>query len=111
MDKKFYVYIIRCAGDRLYTGITAFPEQRIEEHRQGKGAKWTRSFKPLSLEVLWELESRSHALKVECLIKKLTRGKKLQLIANPFTLQEIVSTRYKDIFISVSQFKNIDSFL
>ncbi|HOQ13045.1 MAG: GIY-YIG nuclease superfamily protein [Spirochaetes bacterium ADurb.Bin218] len=111
MEQRFYIYIIKCSGNRLYTGITAFPAKRFDQHKQGKGAKWTRGFRPISLEALWEVESRSHALKVECLIKKLTRGKKIQLIANPFTLQEIVSTRYEDIFISVSQFKNIDSFL
>ena len=80
MESKWYLYMLRCGDDSLYTGITTDVEKRLEDHRSGKGAKYTRGRQPLTLVYREECENHSHALRREIEIKKLTRGQKLQLI-------------------------------
>ncbi len=82
MDKSWYVYILRCGDDTLYCGITPDLEKRLEQHRSGKGAKYTRGRGPLELVYSEALPSRSEALKREAAIKRLRREEKLQLIAS-----------------------------
>lgn len=79
----YYVYIIKCEGDLLYTGITNDVERRMDEHfgRTEKCAKFTRSHKALSLEALWSTGDRRLASKLEYRIKQLTKAQKLRLIA------------------------------
>ena len=78
---SFYVYILRCADDTLYTGYTDDPERRLRVHNAGKGAKYTRSRLPVELVYRETLEDKSAALRRELEIKGLTREKKLALIA------------------------------
>ncbi len=78
---SFYVYILRCADDTLYTGYTDDPERRLRVHNAGKGAKYTRSRLPVELVYRETLEDKSAALRREREIKGLTREKKLALIA------------------------------
>ena len=79
-EKKWYLYILRCGDDTLYTGITTDVEKRLESHRSGKGAKYTRGRVPLTLVYQEVCGSHSDALKREVEIKKLSRGEKLLLI-------------------------------
>lgn len=76
---KWVVYILRCKDDTLYTGITDDLTRRLEMHRAGKGAKYTRGRSPLTLCYTENCESRSHALRREIEIKMLTREQKLAL--------------------------------
>jgi putative endonuclease len=77
----WYVYIVRCErDDSLYTGITNNLERRINQHNNGKGAKYTRSRAPVTLVKTFEVDSKSEALKLEYKIKKLSREEKLKLI-------------------------------
>lgn len=80
MESVWYVYILRCADDTLYTGISTDVEKRLEAHRSGRGAKYTRSRCPLTLVYREVCGSHSQALKRECRIKSMTRQEKLQLI-------------------------------
>ena len=80
MDKNWIVYILRCGDDTLYTGITDDLEHRLNMHREGKGAKYTRGRGPLTLVYTEMVESKSAALKREHAIKHLSRGEKLALI-------------------------------
>lgn len=82
MDKSWSVYILRCGDDTLYCGITPDLEKRLEQHRSGKGAKYTRGRGPLELVYSEALPSRSEALKREAAIKRLRREEKLQLIVS-----------------------------
>lgn len=77
---NWYVYILRCKDDTLYCGITPNIENRLELHRSGKGAKYTRGRGPLELVYSEGLPSHSDALKREITIKRLTRQQKLELI-------------------------------
>jgi putative endonuclease len=82
----WYVYILRCADDTLYTGITTDVERRLAEHNAGttSGARYTRSRGPVELLYVESAVDRSRAASREAQIKRLERGAKLQLIAtNP----------------------------
>ena len=79
MDKVWYVYLLRCGDGSLYCGMTDDVLRRLEAHRSGKGAKYTRGRGPLELVHTEECESYSAALKREAAIKKLKRQEKLRL--------------------------------
>lgn len=76
----YYVYILRCEENCLYTGITADVERRFKEHSCGKGAKYTKSHKPLGVEAVWEAETKNAASRLEYRIKALTKTEKEELI-------------------------------
>lgn len=80
MDKNWKLYILRCAGGSLYTGITTDVQARFAMHCSGKGAKYTRGRGPLELVYTEECGSHSQALKRELEIKALPREEKLKLI-------------------------------
>ncbi|RHR11245.1 GIY-YIG nuclease family protein [Pseudoflavonifractor sp. AF19-9AC] len=75
----WYVYILRCGDDTLYTGITDDVERRLAAHRAGRGAKYTRGRGPLELVYREEQPDKSSALRREVQIKRLSRQKKLAL--------------------------------
>ena len=77
---KYYIYIIRCEGDELYTGITGDVEKRFNEHLSGKGAKYTKSHRPKNIEAYWSTNEKGKALKLEFRIKQLTKEEKELLI-------------------------------
>ena len=79
--KNWYVYILRCADDTLYTGSTDDVPRRLAVHNSGKGAKYTRGRLPVEVVYSERCESYSAALKREYAIKQLTRREKLRLIA------------------------------
>ena len=80
MEKCWYLYILRCRDDSLYTGITTDVQSRLEAHRAGKGAKYTRGRAPLELVYSETCGDHSTALKREAQIKSLPRAGKMKLI-------------------------------
>ena len=80
MGNTWKLYILRCGDGSLYTGITTDVAKRLEVHRSGKGAKYTRSRGPLELVYEEECGDHSAALKRELEIKKLSREEKMKLI-------------------------------
>lgn len=82
MEINWYLYILRCGDGTLYTGITTDVEKRLEAHRAGKGAKYTRGRLPLELVYRECCENHSHALKRELAVKKLSRAEKEKLVAS-----------------------------
>ena len=80
MESQWYLYILRCKDNTLYTGITTDVEKRLEAHRSGKGAKYTRGRAPLELVYQESCGSHSNALKREAEIKKLPRTAKELLV-------------------------------
>ena len=80
---EWFVYIIRCSNNSLYTGITTNIERRFQEHqgRNGKGAKALKGKGPLKL--VWQLPilDRSQASKLEYNIKQLSKADKERLVA------------------------------
>ena len=80
MDKKYYVYILQTVDNTLYCGFTDDVEKRFEAHKNGEGAKYTRSHKPLKIVYTQPYETKSEAMKEEYRIKKLSRQDKIKLI-------------------------------
>lgn len=77
MFQNWYVYLIECVDGSLYTGITTDVERRFQEHLAGKGARYTRSHKPLRIVASRLVGSRSQALRTELAIKRQPPAKKL----------------------------------
>ena len=80
MEPVWFLYILRCKDGSLYTGITTDVAKRLEAHRSGKGAKYTRGRGPLELLYQEDCGTHSQALKREYAVKNLTRQEKEQLI-------------------------------
>jgi len=80
MEKTWKLYILRCRDGSLYTGITTDVRQRLDAHNSGKGAKYTRSRKPVELVYQEACADHSHALRRELEIKAMKREQKLKLI-------------------------------
>lgn len=79
----WYVYILKCKDDSLYTGVTVDLERRLLEHNESKkGAKYTKARRPVELVYSKGFKSRSNATKEEARIKKLDREEKIKLIKN-----------------------------
>ncbi len=76
-----YVYVLTCADSSLYTGYTRDVLRRVAAHNAGKGARYTRSHRPVSLLIAWTFQTRSEALRAEYAVKHLSRTQKLHLIA------------------------------
>lgn len=77
----YFLYILRCADQTLYTGITTDLERRIGEHNNSKlGAKYTAIRRPVELVFSRKFRNRSTASREEARIKKLTKLEKLALI-------------------------------
>jgi len=75
----YYVYIILCDGNTLYTGYTRNVDSRLNLHKKGKGARYTKLHPPKKLLHVEEFGSRAEAMKREKRIKKLTHTQKLRL--------------------------------
>ncbi len=78
---KYYLYILQTQDNTLYCGIARDVQKRFQEHLSGKGAKYTRSHKPVKIVYTKEFESRSEAQKEEYRIKHLSKEEKLKLIS------------------------------
>lgn len=76
-----FVYLLRCRDDSLYCGWTFDVERRLEAHRAGTGARYTRSRLPLDLALTLEMPDEASARREEARIKRLSRREKVALIA------------------------------
>jgi putative endonuclease len=86
-NMSWIVYILKCADESLYTGITTDLERRVKAHETAKGARYTNGRGPFWIVHQERYENRAEATKRELAIKSLSRVKKLALIgANPKTV-------------------------
>ena len=81
--KPYFIYVIECEGDKLYTGITTDVDRRFKEHKDisenRKGAKYTKLNKPLKVLKYFKVKNRSIATSIEHKIKKLSKLDKVKL--------------------------------
>jgi putative endonuclease len=75
-----FVYLLRCADGSFYCGWTFEVEKRLEAHRAGRGARYTRSRLPVELAAVFEVADAASARREEARIKQLSRREKLALI-------------------------------
>lgn len=78
---EWFVYIVKCSDETFYTGVSTDVEKRVKTHNTGKGAKYTKTRRPV--ELLWtkKVSSKSEALKLEYKIKQLNRKQKMLFMA------------------------------
>jgi len=76
--KPYWLYLLECQDGSFYAGIALDVQKRLAEHRQGKGAAYTRSRPPVALLACRQYPSRSEALKTEYAIKQLPKARKLR---------------------------------
>jgi putative endonuclease len=79
-DNPWFLYILECCDNSLYTGITNRLTIRIEAHKAGTGARYTRSHLPVKLVYSEVYQDRSSASKREWVVKKMSKSQKLELI-------------------------------
>ena len=89
----YYVYMIRCEDGSLYTGSTNDPARRYAAHAAGKGAKYTKSHKPVELAAVWTVSSRPEALKLEYRIKRLSKEEKEKIVSGKSLPESFQPTR------------------
>ncbi|SDR01293.1 putative endonuclease [Burkholderia orbicola] len=87
---SWFLYLIECADDSVYTGITTDVAARFDEHASGKGARYTRSRKPRAVLASFALPDRSSASRAEYWVKRLTPAKKRELAAGLRTLESVL---------------------
>ena len=74
-----FVYFLRCADGTIYTGWTYDVPRRVHAHQTGRGARYTRTRRPVRLIYSERLRSRREAMRRELVLKRLPRAKKLAL--------------------------------
>lgn len=75
-----YTYIVECKDGTLYTGWTNNLEKRLRAHNEGKGAKYTKSRRPVTLVYQESFDTKEEAMRREYAIKRFSRKKKMELI-------------------------------
>jgi putative endonuclease len=86
---EWFVYMVECSDNTIYTGITNNLDARIAKHNSGKGAKYTRSRRPVILKATWKYEIKSEAAKAEYTFKKLPKSEKLRLILGKSGIKDL----------------------
>lgn len=98
----YFVYMLRCVDNSIYTGITTSVEHRMEEHFNKKNcAKYTSSHTAKKLECVWQTENRILASKLEYQIKRLKKAQKEELIIKS-NLKELLSEK-----IDANQYRKV----
>ncbi|WP_297285497.1 GIY-YIG nuclease family protein [uncultured Brachyspira sp.] len=112
MENEFYyVYILLCEDGSYYTGTTNNLKERFIKHSRGKGAKYTKSHKPLKILSAWIVENINIALKIEHYIKKQDKKIKTIFIENKRLLKKYFVKEYIELkSISIKSVANIDSY-
>ena len=87
----WFLYLIRTADNKLYTGITTDVERRYQQHQSGKGAKALRGKGELTLAFSAPVGDRSLALRAEYRVKQLTKRQKERLVAEGAGFAELLS--------------------
>ena len=86
MTEENYTYILECADGTLYCGWTNHLQERVAAHNAGKGARYTKSRRPVVLKYYETFSTKQEAMRREWAVKQLSRKEKLELI-EAFTQQ------------------------
>jgi len=79
----WYLYLLECEGNTIYTGITTDVLRRFAEHQAGTGAKYTRARKPIRILGSRAFPSRSEASRAEAAVKRLSPEQKRAYCTGP----------------------------
>ena len=78
--RDWCVYVLKCSNNALYVGVTNNIERRLNEHEQGRGSKFVRSWRPFELVKTVSCQNAGEARSLEYHLKKLTRKKKIEVL-------------------------------
>ncbi len=92
-EQVWYMYVLECNDQTLYTGITPDLAQRLKKHNSGRGAVYTKTRRPINLLAAWQFSNRQSAVKAEIAFKQLRRQKKLDYVK---TKQEFHNAPFVD---------------
>mgnify|MGYP004460136401 FL=1 len=81
MSQENFTYIVKCSDGSLYTGWTNNLDKRLKAHNSGRGAKYTKTRRPVELVYYEKFLTKQEAMSREVRIKQLSRSQKLELIA------------------------------
>ena len=96
----YYVYMLRCEDNSLYTGITKDLERRFSEHLNScKGAKYTKSHRPVKIASAFGVATKSEALRLEYAIKSMKKSKKEMLVTNELDINTVLETEIERISV------------
>jgi predicted GNAT superfamily acetyltransferase len=87
-QQSWYMYVVQCSDQTLYTGVTPDLAQRIHKHNSGRGAAYTKMRRPVTLIAAWQFTNRQKAMKAEFAFKQLPRHTKLNHIASRYTFAD-----------------------
>ncbi|MFH0977047.1 MAG: GIY-YIG nuclease family protein [Spirochaetota bacterium] len=106
---RYWIYILECKNGKYYTGYTNDLARRYLLHINGKGAKFTRTYKPVGVAQSWKLTgTKAQAMKVEAFIKQKPRAFKDGLVKNPRALKRALFIKFGYEFkIIKSAFQNL----
>jgi putative endonuclease len=79
--RPWYLYVVECADGTFYTGISTDVSRRVAEHNAGRGARYTASRRPVSLQAIWRFENQKTALQAEGSFKRKNRPTKERTVA------------------------------
>ena len=90
-EPVYYLYLLHCDNDVLYTGIALNPDERLKQHQSKKppGAKFTRRFKQIELVYQVTVGNRSQAQNLEYHVKRLNKKNKFQVVEQQLSLVEL----------------------
>ena len=80
--RTWYLYVVLCSDETLYTGITVDVLRRLKQHNAGTGARYTSTRGPVTLLAYWGCAGQGDALRAERAFKALSRARKLRLVAS-----------------------------
>lgn len=94
-NKCYWIYILECKHSKYYTGYTNDIAKRYSLHVQGRGAKYTKTFKPMKIAQCWKLhDTIAQAMKIEAFIKRKPRIFKDNLVKNPYMLKDALYKKF-----------------
>lgn len=101
----YYIYMLRCDDNSLYTGMTSDIKRRFCEHKEqlGKGAKYTRSHNPQMIAALWQTESKKDACRLEYRIKTLKKSDKEDIISGEKALCDCFVNLDVDLYKRIAE--------
>ena len=88
VQQRHLVYLLSCADGSLYTGYTTNVARRVATHNAGKGARYTRGRRPVTLLATWVFNSKREAMIAERAMKQLPREQKLRRVQAAQTMKE-----------------------
>jgi putative endonuclease len=108
---RYWIYMLECKNNNYYTGYTIDVEKRYLLHLNGKGARYTRIYKPIRIAQCWKLfDTKGQAMKVEAFIKQKPRTFKENLIKNPRVLKHALFKKFGCNFkIMKADYKKINT--